>query len=230
MSPARRIHRRRIAGLLPLFFCFLAACGEDRSAGEASGDPPPAAEAKPDQPDPHSGSTNARHDYLIEYLKKQGVTAQKPADIDPSIVQPVEGLGEDLQYLIPDGWEQLGSTRLRLVNAMVKNDAGEGEFYAVVMAGKGGDELENVNSWRSEAKLPVLAAKDELAAYCRFKTLPTGIYRIYEFIPEDADTGVVVAIHQRTAETWYFKMRGSTAVLSTALSAFDEFLASLKYE
>lgn len=230
MSPVRRIHGRRIASLLPLFCCFLASCGEDRSTGQTSEDPPAAAEAKPDQPEPYSARPNARHDHLIEYLKKQGVTAQKSADIDPSIVQPVKGLGEDLQYLIPDGWEQLGSTRLRLVNATVKNDAGEGEFYAVVMTGKGGDELENVNSWRTEAKLPVLAAKDELVAYCRFKTLPTGIYRIYEFIPEDSQTGVVVAIHQRTAETWYFKMRGSTAVLSSSLNAFEEFLASLKYE
>ena len=66
-----------------------------------------------------------------------------------------------LVYDVPEGWEEVSPTRLRLVNLRVKRDPAT-ECYLTILPGTGGGVIGNVNRWRSQIGLdPVDAAEIE---------------------------------------------------------------------
>ncbi len=146
-----------------------------------------------------------------------GSPAGSPSDI------PV---GTDhLTWTTPSTWQELPPTSIRLGNFIVK---GSGDAKAEVaifsFPGSVGTELENVNRWRNELKLPPISANQVESAPVTVDSFEGKLYEI-----PGASTETVAVSLPRNGSTWFFKMKGDKDVVADAEPVFRDFLKTVRF-
>jgi hypothetical protein len=142
----------------------------------------------------------------------------------PVITSDVDASSAPIHWTLPDGWKDRGRTGLRLGNFLIPGKDNQKADVAITsFHGAVGTELGNVNRWRNEIGLPPVGQPDIASDPITVDSLQG---KIYDFTGAMART-VVVSL-PRNGSTWFFKLRGDSAVVVAAKPAFLEFLKSVR--
>lgn len=140
---------------------------------------------------------------------------------------------------LPDGWQENPAPGpMRAASFLVRGAGPDAEamaeFAAIPMTGLEGMDLELVNMWRGQVKLPAVTEAES-------KQLATEVViagekgRLYDMgstepVLEGGRKGrIVVAMLAREGTSWFFKLAGEDEVVAGARPAMVEFLKSIGF-
>ena len=157
-------------------------------------------------------------------------TAQAPASTAPPAPAPgANAPRPQLAYTLPAGWQDAGASSMSLANFRIKTDAGEASVNITPLASMAGQEGMIVNMWREQVGQKPLA-EGELAS----ALTPVGIGdekgQLFEIAgPRDGQTvRIITAFLHRGGASWFYKLQGPDAVLTTQKPVFIEFLKTVR--
>lgn len=128
-------------------------------------------------------------------------------------------------WTTPATWQELAPTSLRIGNFVIRGqDGAKAEAAIFSFKGSVGTELDNVNRWRNELKLPPLAL-DKIVS--EPVTVDSVAGRLYEI--SGGSGRIVAASLPRNGDTWVFKMWGDKDVVADAEPVFRDFLKTVHF-
>jgi hypothetical protein len=144
---------------------------------------------------------------------------------------PTENSQPQLQFKLPDGWQEIAPSQMRVASFTVTGSNGETADVGVIPLPTGGDELALVNMWRQQMQLPALT--NETAA----QTISIGKDSAKLFdISSDAllidgkfRARILVAMLTRGETSWFFKMTGEDSFVAAQKENFLQFLKSVSF-
>lgn len=165
-----------------------------------------------------------------------GMPGTIPTNVPPSAGSsmgdlPPEALGEKLPLAwdVPEGWEDLGPSGIRLSTLRVQGmDVTITSFPGDV----GGDEA-NIRRWMDQLRQssPDDAIKRLIEAPQTATTaggFPLRLYDFAEVLPADAATSTLAGIIPVGEQTVFIKLTGEAAKLASVKNAFQEFCRSIR--
>lgn len=135
-------------------------------------------------------------------------------------------------YDAPAGWESLPPSNLREVSFKVKGDGtAEGQVFASKLrSGSGGTFEQNVQRWQQQVGMPVSASvPDDLGEKVNVAGKEG---RLLDFVgPEEASPRMrqLIAMVDRGAYTWFFKIIGPPELVEKEKQAFIKFVGSVRF-
>lgn len=153
------------------------------------------------------------------------------APVRPDSFEPAGEPEVPLDWVTPEGWEDLGRSGMRLVNL----SPGEGaECYLSILPGDGGGRAANVNRWRSQMGLPPLAQAevDGLQLRPLIGRPATYVELSGTFTNMQGETwsghkmiGLILTMPEFTL---FVKMTGPAQLLDAELGRFDQLCSSIE--
>jgi hypothetical protein len=138
---------------------------------------------------------------------------------------------------LPAGWtENPNPGSMRAASYLVKNsEGGEAEVAVIPMPGMANIELQLVNMWREQAKLPAVT-EAELSGHSVPVTIGTEQGKLFEVASADPVIGgkhkarILVAMLKRAETMWFFKFAGEDGLVATNKAPFIGFLKDVSFE
>jgi hypothetical protein len=168
-----------------------------------------------------------RDDQIKTYTvsKEPEAPVQPTAADSPMPAADIPVASAPIHWTTPPTWQQLAPDGVRIGKFAV---AGPGDSKADVgifsFPGTVGTELQNVNRWRGELKLPSIEENE-------ISSEPINIDGVNGKLYDIAGTKdrTVVATLPRDGAMWFFKMRGPQEIVVTAKPAFLDLLKSVHF-
>jgi hypothetical protein len=162
--------------------------------------------------------------------KEQAVAATAP---DQGAAAPADGAtmpAADIPHssaratwTTPGTWKELPPNGIRIADFSIPGQDGQKAEAAIFsFRGDVGSELDNVNRWRNELKLPQLESGKVASAPVTIDGMPGKLYEI-----NGANGSIVAARLPREGDTWVFKMWGDKDVVADAEPVFRDFLKTI---
>jgi hypothetical protein len=144
----------------------------------------------------------------------------------------VENSQPQLKFILPDGWQQIAPSQMRVASFSVTNSNGQTADVGVIPLPTGENEIDLVNMWREQMQLPALT--NEIAA--ENVSVGNNSAKLFE-IASDAPiidgkfrARILVAELPRGATSWFFKMTGEDSLVAAQKNNFRQFLKSVSFE
>ncbi|MCX6970652.1 MAG: hypothetical protein NTV93_10960 [Verrucomicrobia bacterium] len=152
-----------------------------------------------------------------------------PGDMMAPAGQPSEVTGTP-----PSNWEVQPPSSMRLASYLVKGDNGAvADISVVALSGPAGGALDNVNRWLSQLGQPAISA-EQLAKTAQHVNSPLGDVTVVDLegLPKGADATkdgrIVAGIASVDGRTFFFKMRGNSALAAAQKAGFIEWIGTVK--
>jgi hypothetical protein len=138
---------------------------------------------------------------------------------------------------LPEGWTENPSPgSMRAASYLVSDGRGnEAEVAVIPMTGMANIELQLVNMWREQVKLPAIAEAD-LGSQTTDVPVADGKGKLFELASQDAVIGgkqkarILVAMLKKADTTWFFKFAGEDQLVAAHKDRFLEFLKGVTFE
>ena len=134
----------------------------------------------------------------------------------------------------PSNWEAQPLTAMRMASFLVRGDKGTvADISLVSLAGPAGGILDNVNRWLSQLGRPAVTA-EQLQHIATHVNTPIGdvIVVDLEGLAEGADPSkdgrIIAGIASGDNGTFFFKMRGNSALVESQKDAFINYIGSVR--
>jgi hypothetical protein len=157
-----------------------------------------------------------------------------PPPADMGLPSPASAMGlPQLKYQLPPGWQEKPLTEMRVASFAVSGPNGKTADVSVIPLPIAGHDLELVNMWRARVQLPTTSDPNAVN-----QAVPVSIGteqgRLFEFA-SDPSAGknrqrLVVAMLTRGPISWFFKITGEDAFVSSQKESFLQFLKSVSFE
>jgi hypothetical protein len=138
-----------------------------------------------------------------------------------------------LKYQLPAGWQEQPLAEMRVASFTVPGPNGESADVSVIPLPIVGRDLELINMWRSQVQLPATSDPD---AVKQAEPVAIGAEpgRLFDFVSEQPMVGnarqrILVAVLTRGPMSWFFKMTGEDAVVTSQKDNFIQFLKSVSF-
>lgn len=137
------------------------------------------------------------------------------------------------QWEVPAGWQETAAGQFLVAKFMISGPDGAQAGVNVSMSqGDGGGLAGNVNRWRGQLGLGMLAGA-ELDQSTTSVHTSGGEASFVDFSGKDARTGqsarLVGAVVSQGGRTWFYKLMGNEQVVEKQKDAFTKFLQTAKY-
>lgn len=130
-----------------------------------------------------------------------------------------------IHWTTPSTWQEQPPTSIRIGNFLVKGqDGAKAEAAIFSFPGTVGTELDNVNRWRKEVKLPAIDVDQIKSEPVTIDSLDG---KLYEFAGPTEH--ILVASVPRNGAMWFIKMQGDKDVVTDAEPVFRDFLKSIHF-
>jgi hypothetical protein len=134
---------------------------------------------------------------------------------------------------VPSGWKEVPGGQFLVAKFLLTGAANAQAAVNVSMSpGEGGGMLANVNRWRGQLGLGLLAEAD-MAKELQPLDLPGGKASLADIAGQDARSGqktrLLAVVIPRSGETWFYKLMGNAEVVQQEKDAFMKFVQSVKY-
>ncbi|MCE0484951.1 MAG: hypothetical protein LV479_12035 [Methylacidiphilales bacterium] len=156
-------------------------------------------------------------------------TAPPPAVAPTSSDASLPRLG----YQMPAGWQSKPPSEMRVASFTAAGPGGRSADISVIPLGIVGRDLELVNMWRSQVRLPASSDPDVVS---RAKTVPIGAGqgRLFEFVSDQPLIGpdrkrLTIAVLVSDNTSWYFKIEGPDQAVAAQKDNFLRFLQSVTF-
>lgn len=187
--------------------------------------------------------TQARNIEVYDIPKEasSGHVHAGPAGGQGGAVDPHGGMTAAMPTLkvakLPEGWtENPNPGSMRAASYLVSDGQGnEAEVAVIPMPGMSNIELQLVNMWREQAKLPAVT-EAELGG----QSVPVAVGKeegkLFEVASTDPVIGgqykarILVAMLKQTGTTWFFKFAGEDQLVASNKDRFIEFLKGVSFE
>ncbi len=152
-------------------------------------------------------------------------TAPPAAMAGPVTPPPATGLPE---WEVPDGWKPVQASTMRLASFAVGNG---GDLSVVALGPAAGGTLANINRWRGQMGLAPIGAEDIAGNTTKVQLEGDAQAVVAELDGTGATAGrkMLAAIVARPDRTWFYKLTGDAALVSSEHDRFVKFLKSVKY-
>ncbi len=119
---------------------------------------------------------------------------------------------------------------MRAASFAIEKGAQQAEVAVMPFPGMGGTDLQFVNLWREQMKLPP-TTQEELGKFTERIVVGELPGRLFDMSGDSAQSKdrIVVAIVPRQGITWFFKLAGDGALVAQEKAAFIEFLKSVEF-
>lgn len=134
----------------------------------------------------------------------------------------------------PAGWTDAGATRTRVANFSLTRDGQSAEIAVMPFPGMGGTDLQFVNLWREQLKLPA-STEEELLKFMTRIVVNRQQGKLFDVTgPPPSGEGqrqdrIIVAVVPVDGLTWFFKLTGDAALVDKEKPAFVEFLKTVEF-
>ena len=184
--------------------------------------------------------TGCKRDEVVAYdIPKEAPPGASPANPhgaatgDPHAGMDVAAPGPTLKWgALPEGWTEgpRGGMRMASFN-ITGTDGGSAEMAIIPMGAFAGTDAMLVNMWRSQLGLPQVA--EEEAGNASTPVTVGGVegrqYSIAGRV-QDADVRIVVASVKQGDSSYFFKLTGDQALVSSQEAAFAGFLKTIEFD
>jgi hypothetical protein len=166
-------------------------------------------------------------------LPSQPMLAAKPEAAPPEMgsPMPVTISLPQLKYQLPKGWHEKPPSEMRVASFAALGPNGQSADVSVIPLPIVGRDLELINMWRSQVQLPATTDPD---AVKQAETAVIGSEqgRLFDFVSEQPMIGkscqrILVAMFTRGTSSWFFKMTGEDAFVTSQKENFLQFLKSV---
>jgi len=158
---------------------------------------------------------------FVRWVETAKVKVELP-EASPPVASPhAAPAPSDVAWTTPAGWQAKPGDSLRVGSFAA---GGGTEVTVIRLGGDAGGDLPNVNRWRGQIGLEPLASLEGELTEIRAGGVPMSLVDL-----EGPDQGTVAAWTLRGGESWFFKLTGPKAAVTTERDAFLAFLESVKF-
>jgi hypothetical protein len=182
----------------------------------------------------------SRDEARVYHVPKEDSPPSQPEPVaTPEAAQPEMGTPPapmslpSLKYQLPKGWQEKPPTEMRVASFTAPGPNGQSADVSVIPLPIVGRDLELVNMWRSRVQLPATSDPD---AAKKFEPVAIGAEqgRLFDFVSEQPIMGksrqrILVAMLTRGTMSWFFKMTGEDACVTSQKEKFLQFLKSISF-
>jgi hypothetical protein len=136
-----------------------------------------------------------------------------------------------LQWTLPDGWQERTPGQMRVASFTVTGTNGETADVGVIPLPASGQEIQLVNMWRQQMELPALTNETDVETVS-VGSDPAKLFDIASdalLIDGKFRARILVAMLTRDATSWFFKMTGDESFVTSQKPAFLQFLKSVNF-
>lgn len=137
-----------------------------------------------------------------------------------------------ISFVMPDGWEKQPASAMRAASFRIPSTSGiDGDISVIPLPGGGGSNLENVNRWCAQLRLPPLESESD-PAIGNIRQGDSGEFLFTQMVSEEPlfsgnrKGAVTTAILRTGGFTWFFKMAGENEMLRSNGKEFEAFVRS----
>lgn len=137
-----------------------------------------------------------------------------------------------LKWILPDGWQETTPGQMRVASFTVTSAIGQTADVAVIPLPTTGQEIQLVNMWREQMKLPATTNADVGTETVTVGDAPGKLFDIasHELLIEGKSRArILVAMLPRGGTSWFFKMTGEDAFVVAQKPTFVQFLKSVNF-
>ncbi len=153
--------------------------------------------------------------------------AKEEAPSAPISGDPLESQSAPITWKVPSGWRTVPPSSMRYASFAVSGEDGESADISVSMLpGEGGDDLGNVNRWRSQIGLQDVGAAELDSLIVPLKSQGPNILMV------DMTGGkarVLAGWSRVGGRTWFFKMTAPEGLAGQEKPRFESFLESIQF-
>ena len=132
-----------------------------------------------------------------------------------------------LTWTVPANWQPKALGTMRRGSYSVTADNQVGDISVFVFPGAAGGLVDNINRWRGQVGMTPLDPSKAEAETVAMKTT-SGLPLTFVDLNNGSGDGILGAILVKGDESWFFKLKGPSALLAKEKSAFVDFLKSVK--
>ena len=135
-----------------------------------------------------------------------------------------------LQWTLPDGWQENTPSQMRVASFSVTGTNGEVADVGVIPLPASGQEIQLVNMWRDQLQLP--AATNDTAEAVAIGSDSGKLFDIASdalLIDGKSRARILVAMMTSGGTSWFFKMTGEDSFVASQKPAFLQFLKSVNF-
>ena len=173
-----------------------------------------------------------RDNVKVYHVEKEDAVAVAPAaDAGALPTQAPEAMPQ-LKWMLPDGWQETTPGQMRVASFTVTSADGQTADVAVIPLPTTGQEIQLVNMWREQMKLPATTNADVGTETVTVGDAPGKLFDItsHELLIEGKSRArILVAMLPRGGTSWFFKMTGEDAFVVAQKPAFVQFLKSVNF-
>jgi hypothetical protein len=176
-----------------------------------------------------------RNDVKVYQVAKDNGSAETPAP-SPTLPPPVQSDNSQsgqpqMQFALPPGWQQVPPSEMRVASFTVTNTSGPSADVGIIpLPAAGQNELALVNMWRDEVQLPATNNPESADIPVAGDT-----GKLFEFVSAlplldgKYHQRILVAMVTRGPTSWFFKMTGEDAFVTSQKDVFLQFLQSVSF-
>ncbi|MBI3850758.1 MAG: hypothetical protein HY298_10870 [Verrucomicrobia bacterium] len=160
---------------------------------------------------------------------------KEKAETVASAIPPSETSAPRLQWKLPEGWTEQAPSKMRVASfSITGKDGQQADVSVIPLSGISGKEVEVVNLWRDQVKLPAIG-EEEAKRDVQQVEIAGAKAELYEMVSrepllaEKSPTRILVATCVRDDTSWFFKMTGADALVREQKPVFLEFLKSVAF-
>ena len=183
-----------------------------------------------------------RNDVKVYQVSKDSDASQPPAQ-EPATpaaapmgqMPPIAAANNaqpQLGFVLPPGWQQIAPSEMRVASFAVTNAAGPAADVGIIpLPSTGENELALINMWRDQVQLP--ATNSAEAGTVSVGSDPGKFFEFASTAPiidGKFRQRILVAMLTRGATSWFFKMTGEDAFVTSQKEVFLQFLKSISFD
>lgn len=144
---------------------------------------------------------------------------------EPVVAGPTEptSIGMKPKWKLPATWKELPATGMRAATFAVENV--KVDISVVTFPGTAGGLLSNLNRWREQMGLPAVTSESEVETI----TLHGQPTQIVELNSPTEDKAILGAMYLREDNSWFVKMTGDKAAVSSQRANFESLANSFEF-
>jgi hypothetical protein len=159
--------------------------------------------------------------------------AQQMATPDAGSMAPPSASLPQLQYKVPEGWQEKQPSEMRVASFTAPSPKGQAADVSVIPMPIIGRDMELLNMWRSQVHLPETTDPNAVKQ-AEPVTIAGDQGRLFNFVSEQPMIGksrqrMLIAVSTRGAMSWFFKISGEDAVVTAQKPKFLQFLKSVSF-
>ncbi|MEI9961534.1 MAG: hypothetical protein WDM76_10520 [Limisphaerales bacterium] len=172
-----------------------------------------------------------RNDVKVYHVAKEELPSAPPnvmaAPDQSSMTQPAQ---PQLRWTLPSGWQEKTLGQMRVASFGVTNANGQTADVGVIPLPATGQEVQLVNMWREQMKLPAATnAETETVVIAEAQGKLFDIASAEPLIDGKFRARILVAMLTSGGTSWFFKMTGEDSFVASQKATFVQFLKSIRF-